>query len=319
MKTNIKHILGLFIVMTLTLVSCSEEEYHLGDLKAPTNIVINTEIVGQDANNPNGDGSGKVNFSVSADNALSYKIDYDASSAIDLVNLPQRVGSHTYTTQGVKIYTVTAVVYGAGGTSSSITKDITVRSDFTAPADIVTALTNDGTKTWVVDQSVPGHMGVGPWEVATVSPIWWSAAVDEKVTAAPCLYSAIFTFTKVAATGTYELTVATPTGAFTKTGSLTTLPGIPATGPEGCYDYPGGTTAFAFASASSGIPAEPSSGSNSPSTQVSILLSGVNTFIGYGAVLKEYEILVIDANYLYLRVQGTETGNAWYIKLKPAP
>jgi hypothetical protein len=29
-----------------------------------------------------------------------------------------------------------------------------------------------------------------------------------------------------------------------------------------------------------------------------------------------YEIMSIDANYMYLRVQGTETGNAWYLKLK---
>jgi len=319
MKTNIKYILGIFIVMTLTLVSCSEEEYHLADMKAPTNIVINTEVVGQDADHPDGDGSGKVNFSISADNALSYKIDYDANTSVDLVYLANRKGSKKYTTEGVHTYTVTAVVYGAGGTSSSLTKDVTVRSDFTAPPEVITALTNDGTKTWVVDQSVPGHFGVGPWDVNSIKPEWWSAPVDAKVTEAPCFYTATFTFTKVAATGAYELTVATPTGAFTKTGSLTTLPGIPASGAEGCYDYPGGTSAFSFASASTGVPAEPSSDSNSPSTQVSILLSGVNTFIGYGAVQKEYEILVIDENYLYLRMQGTETGNAWYLKMKPAP
>jgi len=29
--------------------------------------------------------------------------------------------------------------------------------------------------------------------------------------------------------------------------------------------------------------------------------------------------MVLDGNYMYLRVQGTETGNAWYLKLKPAP
>lgn len=30
----------------------------------------------------------------------------------------------------------------------------------------------------------------------------------------------------------------------------------------------------------------------------------------------EYEILSITETSLYLRVQGTETGNAWYLKLK---
>lgn len=46
------------------------------------------------------------------------------------------------------------------------------------------------------------------------------------------------------------------------------------------------------------------------------MLSGNATFIGYGATQKEYEIMVISPTYLYLRVQGTETGNAWYMKLK---
>ncbi len=94
-----------------------------------------------------------------------------------------------------------------------------------------------------------------------------------------------------------------------KTGALTTLPGIPAAGDEGCYTYGGGTSAFSFVPSSTGIPAPTSTGT-------CIQLAGNNTFIGYGAVLKQYEIMTISANSVYLRVQGTETGNAWYMKLK---
>ena len=104
--------------------------------------------------------------------------------------------------------------------------------------------------------------------------------------------------------------VTNPDGAFTKTGSLTTLPGIPASGDEGCYSYNGGTSSFSFVPSSTGIAAA------TPSTQTSILLAGTDTYIGYGAVQKEYEILVLTETYMYLRVQGTETGNAWYLKLK---
>jgi hypothetical protein len=125
-----------------------------------------------------------------------------------------------------------------------------------------------------------------------------------------CFYTAAFTFTKVAAGG-YTLKVASPDGVFTKTGSLTTLPGIPGSGDEGCYSYAGGTAAFSFAPSSTGIPA------SAPSTKTAILLAGNTTFIGYGALQKEYEIMVITSTYMYLRVQGTETGNAWYIKMKP--
>lgn len=307
------------MAILLTLVSCNETEYSLGDLTAPSNIVINAEVVGKDATHPDGDGSGDVKFTISADKALSYKIDYDASTPVDMVFLPNGKVTKKYTNVGVHTYTVTAIVYGAGGTSSVVTKDVTVRSDFTPSADIVTALTNNSSKTWVVDKSVPGHFGVGPWSATSIRPEWWSAGVNEKVNTANCFYTATFTFAKVAATGNYELKVTTPDGAFTKTGSLTTLPGIPSSGDEGCYNYPGGTSAFSFVPSSSGAPAAPSSPDNSPSTQTAILLAGVNTFIGYGAVQKEYEILVINSGYLYLRVQGTETGNAWYMKLIPKP
>lgn len=317
MKTNIKYILGLFIV-ALTFISCNEEEYSLGELSAPANVVINTEVVGVDATHPNGDGSGSVKISVTGDNALSYKIDYDASTPLDLVYLPTGKATKKYTSVGVNTYRITVVAYGKGGSSTNVTKDVTVRSDFTVAPEIVTALTNNASKRWVVDKSVAGHLGVGPWNVASIRPEWWSGGVNEKVASANCFYTATFTFAKVAASGTYSLQVTTPDGAFTKTGSLTTLPGIPGSGDEGCYNYGGGTSAFSFVPASSGAPVVVTNADNSTSTQTSILLSGVDTFIGYGAVQKEYEILVITSTYMYLRVQGTETGNAWYLKLKPA-
>lgn len=316
MKTNIKYILGLFIV-ALTFISCNEEEYSLGELSAPSNIVINTEVVGVDAAHPNGDGSGNVKIAVTGDNVLSYKIDYDANTPLDLVYLPTGIATKKYTSVGVNTYRITVVAYGKGGSSTNVTKDVTVRSDFTVAPEIVTALTNDASKTWVVDKSVAGHIGVGPWNVASIRPEWWAGGVNEKAASANCFYTATFTFAKVAASGTYSLQVATPDGAFTKTGSLTTLPGIPGSGDEGCYNYGGGTSAFSFIPASSGAPAVITNADNSTSTQTSILLSGVDTFIGYGAVQKEYEILVITPTYLYVRVQGTETGNAWYLKLKP--
>lgn len=317
MKTNIKYILGLFIV-ALTFISCNEEEYSLGELSAPANVVINAEVVGVDATHPNGDGSGSVKISVTGDNALSYKIDYDASTPLDLVYLPTGKATKKYTSVGVNTYRITVVAYGKGGASTNVTKDVTVRSDFTVAPEIVTALTNNASKRWVVDKSVAGHLGVGPWNVASIRPEWWAGGVNEKVASANCFYTATFTFAKVAASGTYSLQVTTPDGAFTKTGSLTTLPGIPGSGDEGCYNYGGGTSAFSFVPASSGAPIVVTNADNSTSTQTSILLSGVDTFIGYGAVQKEYEILVITSTYMYLRVQGTETGNAWYLKLKPA-
>lgn len=307
MKHAIKYSYALALL--LAVGSCKKKEYSMGELSAPSGVTINTEIVGADATRPSGDGSGDVNIMLTGKNVLSYKIDYDASDGIDLQLLPTGKTTRKYTKVGLNTYRITVVAYGPGATATTVTKDIQVRSDFTPNPTIVTNLTGTGSKTWRVDKSVPGHFGVGPWSATSVTPEWWAAAIDEKVACCNCFYTASFTFTK---TGTgYTLTSATPDGAFTKTGALAGgLPGIPSTGSEGCYSYGGGTSSFSFIPSGSGIAA------TAPSTKTAILLGGSNTFIGYGALAKEYEILSITATTMYLRAQGTETGNAWYLRLK---
>lgn len=309
MKRIFKCLLGAFVVF-LANNSCTNPEYSMGDLTAPSDVVITAEVVGATTASPGGDGSGNVKITVTAKDALSYKVDFDANTPLDLVFLPTGSTTKKYTNLGLNTYRITAVVYGKGGTSSTLTKDVTVRSDFTVAPEIVANLTGGSSKTWVVDKPVAGHFGVGPWSDSSAKPEWWAGGPNEKESCCPCFYTATFTFTKVAADGTYTLKSTTPDGVFTKTGSLTTLPGIPGSGDEGCYSYGGGTSAFTFIPSSTGIPA------SSPSTKTSILLAGTSTFIGYGAVQKEYEILTLTATNMYLRVQGTETGNAWYIKLK---
>lgn len=314
MKHYIKYCL-VFIALLLIIGSCKKKEYTMGSLTAPTDVTINTKIVGQDATHPNGDGSGNVEITLTGNNVLAYKIDYDASDGIKLDLLANGKATKKYTKIGLNTYRITVVAYGPGATPTTVTKDVQVQSNFTPDPAIVSNLTGTGSKTWKVDKDIAGHFGVGTW-LKTVDapdntkPTWWSAAINEKVDCCNCFYTASFTFTKTS-TGSYTLTVASPDGAFTKTGSLAGgLPGIPSSGAEGCYSYSGGASSFSFVPASTDIPA------STPSTKTAILLSGNNTFIGYGAVQKEYEILSITPTSLYLRVQGTETGNAWYIKLK---
>ena len=302
-----KYSLLVSFAFLLLIAGCKKNKYSMGDLTSPTEVVINTNIIGVDATHPNGDGSGNVDISLTGKNVLSYMIDYDASNGISLEFLPNGKVTKKYGTLGLTTYRITVVAYGAGGAATTVTKDIQVLSIFNPDPAIVSNLTGTGSRTWKVDKDIPGHFGVGPWSITSVTPEWYAAAPNEKAACCNCFYTASFTFTKVSA-GNYTLTVTTPDGAFTKTGALAGgLPGIPASGAEACYNYSGGTSAFSFISASSGI---------AVGTKTSILLAGVNTFIGYGAVLKEYEILSISSTSLYLRVQGTETGNAWYLKLK---
>jgi len=316
-KKNIKYIFSLFVGFAFTLTSCQEESYTLGDLTAPSNVVINTQVVGTDLANPNGDGSGDVIISATADNALSYKIGYndvtDLTTPMTLASLPVSGTTKKFTALGLHTYRITVVAYGKGGTSTTATKEVTVVSNFNPDPSIVANITNNASKTWVVDKSVPGHFGVGPWSTSSSGPDWWSAAIDEKVACCNCFYTTTFTFTKLTGANSFTLQVTNPDGAFTKTGSLASIPGIPASGAEGCYSYGGGTSPFSFVPTSSGLP------SSVTSTQTSILLGGTTTYIGYGSLQKEYEIMVSTPTYMYLRVQGTETGNAWYLKLKPVP
>lgn len=301
---------SLVIALLLVLGSCKKKEYSMGSLTTPTNVVINTKIVGQDASHPDGDGSGNVEISLSGDNVLDYSIDYDASDGIKLELLPTGKTTYQFASDSVKTFRITVVAYGPGAASTTVTKDIRVRFIYNPDPAIIANLFGTGSKTWRVNKDVAGHFGVGPWDPTSVTPSWWSAGVNEKVACCNCFYTTTFTFSKGANGNT--LTVAAPDGAFTKTGDLANgLPGIPSTGAEACYStYTGGTSSFVFLPSKSGVAAA------TPSTQVAIALSGSSTFIGYGAVQKAYEILSIDENNMYLRVQGTETGNAWYLKLK---
>lgn len=290
--------------------ACKKKEYSMGALTPPADVTITTVLAGQDASHPNGDGSGNVTITINATNALAYKIDYDASDGLAYDNLPTGTTTKKYTKVGLNTYKITVMAFGAGASSTTVTKDVTVQSNFTPDATLVTNLVGSGTtgKVWKVDKTVAGHFGVGPWSASSITPEWWSASPNEKVASDPCFYSSTFTFMKNT-DGSFTLKAATPDGAFTKTGALAGgLPGIPATGNEGCYTYAGGTSSFSFVPSSSGIAA-------SASTKTAIQLSGSNTFIGYGALGKEYEIMSISSNKMYLRAQGTETGNAWYLKL----
>ena len=312
---NFKYIFGLILATALVLVGCKEETFEFGDLTAPSNLVINTDILGVSSDNPNGDGSGEVHISIEATNAITYHVGFnkmDDYSDVNYKDLPSGVLNQKFTSPGVNTYRISVIAFGPGGTATNATKDITVRSDFVPDAAIVTAITNDTSKTWIVDKDVPAHFGVGPW--GDTSPVWWTAGVDEKLETQPCFYSTTFTFIKNA-NGTYELVVdASADGAFTKTGDLTNLPGIPASGDEDCYaEYSGGTGSFNFVPSSNGIAAT----AEFPSTKVAMALGTSDIFIGYGALQAEYEILEITPDFMHLRVQGTETGNGWWLKLKP--
>ena len=182
---NIKNIfLKTFLLsMIVAFIGCQEDEYSFGEIIAPTNIQITAEIVGADAANPNGDGSGVVNFSASADNAVSYKYSYDG---VEVVALSGET-SISFSELGLNTYTVTVVATGTAGIATSKSIDVEVLSTYAPPVELKTKLfgfdpadpTAVTSRTWKVHAAKAKHFGLGPVAGSTIAE-WYGAGPDEK-------------------------------------------------------------------------------------------------------------------------------------------
>ncbi len=174
MKNN-KYILVLFFSSMLAFFGCQDEDQEFGDIIAPTNIQITAEIVGVDATNPNGDGSGTVNFSVTAQNATSYKFVYNGIET----SSPSGKITYNFAVLGLNTYTVTVIASGIAGVSSSADIQVEVLSTYSPPAELLEKLHGTSEKTWRIKSEKAGHFGLGPVGGQTPTE-WYGAGVDEK-------------------------------------------------------------------------------------------------------------------------------------------
>lgn len=120
--------IGKCLLALLIITGCQEEDQEFGDITAPSNLVLNITIQGQDENNPNGDGSGIVQFSARADNALGFR--YEFGDGSDSEPAPNGDAEHRYTIQGTETYSVTVIATGTGGATSTRSEVIDVFSAF---------------------------------------------------------------------------------------------------------------------------------------------------------------------------------------------
>ncbi|WP_117883782.1 glycoside hydrolase family 16 protein [Aureibaculum luteum] len=172
MKTFKYFITGLLGLLLVT--SCQDDTADVGDITAPSNVVITTEVVGIDANNPNGDGSGTVNFKVNADNALAYHFVYNGETTL----APQGEMTYDFAITGLQTYTVTVIAYGTGGNSTSKTVQLEVLALYEAPADLLDMLVGNTSKTWRI-KSESAHFGLGPVGGGVFAE-WFSAGAETK-------------------------------------------------------------------------------------------------------------------------------------------
>lgn len=165
---NLKYIIGLFLSIAF-FASCEEETYEFGDIIAPSNLQVTAEIIGQDGDNPFGDGSGTVNFAATASDVITYKFVQNGVESM----APAGIKTYNFGNTGTHTYAVTVVAIGTGGVSSSTTIEVEVLALYAPPADLLTMLTSDSSRTWRLKAEGTGHFGVGPAD--SPDPIWWAA------------------------------------------------------------------------------------------------------------------------------------------------
>lgn len=284
----------LFTVFAFS--ACKKAEYNIGDIVAPTNLVLTATVVGVDAANPFGNGTGKVNIVIKADNALTYKIDFGDGNAAQMV--PSGVITYKYGAPGTAEYNITVNAIGTAGSTSTITKKVKVFVNFTIPAAILANLTGGSSKVWQTDHDAPGHFGVGP--NTEFSPIWYAATPNSREA---CAYDDDITFSKDA-NDVVSMSIDNK-GASFSIGAATGFYGF--AGGDGCYGIStGGVRRLTFMDATTAsTPAQ--------STRIQFTVPG-NGIINFGTGGTTYEILSLTATQINLRNIGAD-GNAWYQKL----
>jgi hypothetical protein len=176
----------ILVTLSISTVGCEEESYELGTLAAPTDLNLTYEIQGADTDNPNGDGSGIVNFSVNAKDAISYKFIHPGGEII----APSGKAKINFGKTGTFSYNVTALAIGVGGLTSNVSVEPTVLVLYDAPPALKSLLYADGMRQFRVKSESGGHFGVGP--ANETSPVWYQASANEKSTTG--MYDDIYQF-----------------------------------------------------------------------------------------------------------------------------
>ena len=103
------------------ILSCDSSTDDESIVAAPSDLSVSSVIVGLDSNNPNGDGSGTVDFTITATNATSYRVLINNET----LELTENIFSYTFTDSGTNDYTVTITAINSAGSRSTI-RTITV-------------------------------------------------------------------------------------------------------------------------------------------------------------------------------------------------
>lgn len=301
MKKIIINIISLFTL--LLMVNCQEDNFTFGSIDAPSNLELKFEIVGKTATAPNGDGSGKIKFTSTADNAISYKYVFSDGTT---ENAPSGYFEKRFTKPGLTTYTVTVLATGKAGVTTNKTIEVTVFSSF-KDEQAVQFLTGGTSKKWYWAQAEKGHLGVGPnvpWSDPDFGkknyyPDFYGAGPNEK--ASTCLYNSVMTFSLVGDQLKFNL----------NNGGQTYYNGAIKGGDDNCYDLnTTGDKVVTLSPSESYVTLNPDHATQTRGTQMNFADGG---FMGYFFGASTYEILSITENRMVVRsVMPGNTFLAWY-------
>lgn len=306
---NLKLLIAFFLTTTLFMVGCKEDDPSVGDLIAPSNIQVDFEIVGMDADNPNGDGSGLVIFTYSADNALGYNITFG-----DGINQIANSGTvtHRYTSAGLNTYTAVISALGTGGLISNTSIEVSVFSSFDDPeAKLLLTGGAGNSKTWYWAAATPGHLGVGPTFQQDPSqytfPAYYTAQPFEKAgdPQSSCLYEDELIFSLNADNQlNYQLN---NNGQTYFNGAHASAGGGSGANGDVCLAFDTSEiSTVSLAPSSSGLPEEDTRGTE-------MIFINPNNFMGYYVGSNTYEILELTNTILRVRtLDALNPALAWY-------
>ncbi len=286
----------MLLITVIGFSACKKETYNFGNIKTPTNLVLTAVAQGVNAANPFGNGTGKVDIVVKADDALTYKVDFGDGTAPQIVTTG--VITYRYGNPGTEEYTISVNAIGTAGSMSTISKKVKVFVNFQIPTAILQNLTNGTSKVWQTDKNSGGHFGVGAdW---SFTPNYYAAPPN---TREACAYDDDITFSKDALDNVF-MSIDNK-GASFSIGAATAFYGF--AGGDGCYAInTGGNKKLIFMDATSAsTPAQ--------STRIQFIVPG-NGIINFGTGGTVYEILSITDTQIHLRNIGAD-GNSWYQKL----
>jgi beta-glucanase (GH16 family) len=157
MKKYLSRINLIIVLNCFLFISCSgsNSDEPAATIKTPENLKVTAAIVGASAQNPNGDGTGVVNFTLSAANATTYKIALGNGETKEVTN---GSFSYTYTASGTNTYVLYVSAYNAGKfVSTSISITVLVESKLVWSDEFNTDGAPDASK-WTFQIWDPGNV-----------------------------------------------------------------------------------------------------------------------------------------------------------------